>query len=64
MQDLHNAMIVEDLHKLLTMQGGAGQQHTNGLLTDYEFLQAIHNCVAARIHPQTNYIDCNTGLRY
>jgi hypothetical protein len=40
------------------------QQYINGLITDYEFLVAMHNHAEQRRIPNVGVLDRNTGLRY
>ncbi len=40
------------------------QQYINGLITDYEFLVAMHNYAYQRKIPNIGEFDRNTGLRY
>jgi hypothetical protein len=40
------------------------QQYINGLITDYEFLIAMHNYAYQRKIPNIGEFDRNTGLRY
>ena len=40
------------------------QQYVSGLITDYEFLVAMHNQAYCRQIPNIGAIDRNTGLRY
>ena len=40
------------------------QQYVSGLITDYEFLVAMHNYAYQRKIPNIGEFDRNTGLRY
>lgn len=40
------------------------QQYISGLITDYEFLVAMHNQAYCRQIPNIGVVDRNTGLRY
>lgn len=40
------------------------QQYASGLITDYEFLVAMHNHAYQRRIPDIGEFDRNTGLRY
>jgi len=40
------------------------QQYVSGLITDYEFLVAMHNQAYCRKIPNIGEFDRNTGLRY
>ena len=40
------------------------QQYASGLITDYEFLVAMHNYAYQRKIPNIGVLDRNTGLRY
>ena len=40
------------------------QQYVSGLITDYEFLVAMHNQAYCRKIPNIGELDRNTGLRY
>jgi hypothetical protein len=40
------------------------QQYVSGLITDYEFLVAMHNQAYCRQIPNIGVVDRNTGLRY
>ena len=40
------------------------EQYINGLITDYEFLVAMHNYAYTKKIPNIGEFDRNTGLRY
>ena len=40
------------------------QQYVSGLITDYEFLVAMHNYAYTKKIPNIGEFDRNTGLRY
>ena len=55
--DNHNRKFAQDFLPVV-------QQYISGLITDYEFLVAMHNHAEQRKIPNINVLDRNTGLRY
>lgn len=55
--DDHNRVLAQNFLPVV-------QQYASGLITDYEFLVAMHNYAYQRNIPNIGELDRNTGLRY
>ena len=64
MLDTANRSKVMALEDLLNGERAIGWQHTNEMLTDYEFIEAVRSALGESCPPEAGMVDINTGLKY